>query len=141
MSTIKPRYTPRDAYFDDPADKIDGEDSSENDSKRTGSLVRDVLARVFEWLTRKGSVTHRALRSDVVILHVTPHNLPCKRPSAAWLAQKHGVSRQRVSELGRDFASSLGPRIQFRGQRFLNRRRGRGRQGERGPQPGPVAVA
>jgi len=138
---IKPRNMPHDAYIDDPADKIDGEDNFENDSKEIGRVMSDVLARVFEWITRKGSLTHRALRSDVVVLYVTPHNLPCKRPSAAWLAQKHGVSRQRVSELGREFASFLGPRIQFRGQRFLNQRRGRRRRGPEGPQPGPVAGA
>jgi hypothetical protein len=71
--------------------------------------------------------------------------LPCKHPSAAWCARQHGVSRQWASRLHQDFTRKFGGYLQFRGQRFRNcalalpARRGRGRRGEQGPQPGPVA--
>ncbi len=123
----KPRYTPPEGYyFDDPSEKIDGKNSKDDEIKK---LASHVVRRVSEWVTRKRDATHRALRSDVVFLYVAPDHLPCKRPSAAWVAQQHGVSRQRASELGREFAKSFGKALQFRGQRFLNQRRRRRRQG------------
>ncbi len=36
--------------------------------------------------------------------------------------EQHDVSRQRASELWREFSIYIGPYIQFRGQRFLNER-------------------
>jgi len=137
---MKALYMPPDAYLDDLADKIDLVDRAESQRKLTCALASDALTRCGEWITRgRGGVKNRALRADIVLLSLTPQFLPCKRPSAAWVARQHGVSRQRVSELWREFAEYIGPYIQFRGQRFLNRRRGRGRQHR--PQPGPVAGA
>jgi hypothetical protein len=78
--------------------------------------------RVGEWITRgRSGVKNRALRTDIVLLSITPEFLPCKHPSAAWVASQHGVSRQRASELWREFADYIGPYIQFRGQHFRNR--------------------
>jgi hypothetical protein len=119
---------PPGAYFDDPADKIDRDNRAESENSLIHALASGALTCVGEWITRgRGGVTNRALRADVVLLCITPQFLPCKRPSAAWVARQHDVSRQRVSELGREFSAYIAPYVQFRGQRFLNRRRGLGR--------------
>jgi len=139
---IMPRHMPPDAYFDDPADKLDRADRAESDRNLALALASGGLTCVGEWITRgRGGVTHRALRADIVLLCICPQFLPCKRPCAAWVARQHGVSRQRANDLRKEFAGYIAPYIQFRGQRFLNRRRGRGRQGQAGPQPGPVVGA
>jgi hypothetical protein len=137
---IIPRYLPPGAYIDDPAERIDRA-TSENDL--ISARASGALTCFGEWITRgRGGVTNRAFRADIVLLSVTPQYLPTKRPCAAWVARQHGVSRQRASELWREFSAYIAPYIQLRGQRFLNqRRRGRGRQGQKGPQPGPVAGA
>jgi hypothetical protein len=98
-------------------------------------------ASINEWITAgRGWVKDRALRSDIALICVSPHLFECKRPSAAWCARQHGVSREYAARLCREFAAKFGVYIQFRGQHFLNqKRRGRGRQGPEGPQPGPVA--
>ena len=117
---IRPRHLPPDAYFDDPAEKLD----------RPGDAARDLafvlagtgLTRVGDWITRgRGGVTQRALRMDIVLMCICPQFLPCKRPSGAWLSRQHGVSGTRVNHLRKDFAGFIAPHIQFRGQRFLNR--------------------
>jgi hypothetical protein len=119
---IMPRHMPPDAYFDDPAEKIDRTDQAESQRKLTYALASDALTRFGEWITRgRSGVKNRALRADIVLLSITPEFLPCKHPSAAWVANQHGVSRQRASELWREFAEYIGPYIQFRGQRFRNR--------------------
>ena len=145
---IRPYSLPPDAYFDDPAEKIDQSDSTEIDRKLISAKASDALTRCNEWITRgRSGATNRSLRADIVLLSITPHFLPTKRPSAAWIAKEHNISRQRVSELWREFSAYIGESIQFRGQRFRNRRsgayqrRGRVRQGTEGPQPGPVAGA
>ncbi len=117
---IRPRHMPPTACYDDPADKVDARESS---ADLVRVLASHALTRCGEWITRgKGGVKNRALRTDIVLLSITPQYLPTKRPSAAWVAQEHGVSRQRASELWREFSIYIGPYIQFRGQRFLNRR-------------------
>src|ERR1700761_8265155 len=103
------------------------------------ALASHGLTRIKEWAAR-GEAKQRALRHDLVTLLICPQFLPCKRPSAAWCGRQHGVSREYASRLCRQFACEFGDYMQFRGQRFLTRR-GRGRQGARGPQPGPVAGA
>jgi hypothetical protein len=137
----RPRYMPPDAYWDDPAEKID---PPERDPRDLAYDMASVLhARINEWITAgRGWVKHRALRSDIALICVSPHLFECKRPCAAWCARQHGVSREYAARLCREFAAKFGDYIQFRGQRFLNqKRRGRGRQGPEGPQPGPVAGA
>jgi hypothetical protein len=128
---IKPRYLPPTACYDDPADKVDSAISGENSADLVRVLASHALTRCGEWITRgKGGVKNRAFRTDIVLLSITPQYLPTKRPSAAWVAQEHGVSRQRASELWREFSIYIGPYIQFRGQRFLNERNAnRGRLG------------
>jgi hypothetical protein len=122
---IRPRYMPTGAYFDDPADKIDLADRAESENDLIRSFASGALTCIAEWITRgRGGVTNRALRADIVVLTIGKHFLPCKRPSAAWVARKHGVSRQRASELWREFAEYIAPYLQFRGQRFLNQRNG-----------------
>jgi hypothetical protein len=124
---IRPRYLPPHAYFDDPAEKIDQADRAESERKLICAKASAALVCFGEWITRgRGGVTNRAFRADIVLLTVTPQFLPCKRPSAAWVAREHGVSRQRASELWREFTEYIAPYLQFRGQRFLNQRRGRG---------------
>ncbi len=133
------------AYLDDPATKLD---PAPRDDSAIFALAGDGIARVHEWITRgRGGAKQRGLRSDLVTLCICPHLLPCKRPSASWCARQHGVSRQRASFLQQEFVRELANNIQFRGMRFLNhtcdmqKRRGRVRQGTKGPQPGPVAGA
>ena len=145
---IRPRHLPPDAYFDDPAEKIDPVDPVEHQRKQIPALASTALTCVGEWITRgRTGVKNRALRSDIVLLSIAKRFLPCKRPCAAWVGRQHGVSRQRARDLWQEFSEYIGPRVQFDGQRFLNlhgglsKRRGRGRKGPKGPQPGPVAGA
>jgi hypothetical protein len=120
---IKPRHLPPTACYDDPAEKVAPAIPSENSADLIRILASHALTRCGEWITRgKGGIKNRALRTDIVMLSITPQYLPTKRPSAAWVAQEHGVSRQRASELWREFSIYIGPYIQFRGQRFLNER-------------------
>jgi hypothetical protein len=138
QNMIKPLHMPPDAYLDDQADKFDLADRAESERKLICAKASAALICFGEWITRgRGGVTNRAFRSDIVLLSISPQFLPTKRPSAAWVAREHGVSRQWASKLWREFAKYIAPYVQFRGQRFLNRRRGRGRQ----PQPDPVARA
>jgi hypothetical protein len=117
---IRPRRLPPAVCFDDPAEKID---RPESETALVHALASDALTCLGEWITRgRAGVANRALRADIVLLSITPQFLPTKRPSAAWVGQQHGVSRQRASELWREFSAYIGPRIQFRGQRFLNQR-------------------
>jgi len=120
---IKPRYLPAMACFDDPAEKIDAASGRISHADLAHALASHVLARCGEWITRgRRGVKNRAFRTDIVLLSITPQFLPTKYPSAAWVGQQHGVSRQRASELWREFSIYIGPHIQFRGQRFLNER-------------------
>jgi hypothetical protein len=111
---------PPDAYFDHPVDKLEPQ---ENDPRSLSyGFARDGLNHVFEWITRgRGGITRWALRLDIVLLCLWPQFLPCPHPTAAWIARRHGVSRQRTNDLRKEFARYLAPHIQFRGQRFLNR--------------------
>jgi hypothetical protein len=119
---IRPRYLPPDAYFDDPAEKLDHGDHAAGDRNLAFVLASTGLTRVGDWITRgRGGITQRALRVDIVLVCICPQFLPCKRPSAAWVGRQHGVSRTRVNHLRKDFAGFIAPYIQFRGQRFLNR--------------------
>jgi hypothetical protein len=121
---IRPRYLSPNAYFDDPSDKIDRSDRAESENNLTHALASGALTCVGEWITRgRGGVTNRAFRSDIVLLSISPQFLPTKRPSAAWVARQHGVSRQRASKLWREFSEYIAPYLQFRGQRFLNGRK------------------
>jgi hypothetical protein len=120
---IKPRRMPLTACFDDPADKIDNAVGELFRDDQIRALASDALTRCGEWITRgRSGVKNRAFRTDIVLLSITPQFLPTKRPSAAWVGQQHGASRQRASELWREFSIYIGPYIQFRGQRFLNER-------------------
>jgi hypothetical protein len=119
---IKPVHLPPNSYLDDPAERIDRAEFPEGQSAMIYALASSALTFITEWITRgRGGKTNRALRADIVILSINPSFLPCKRPSAAWVARQHGVSRQRASELWREFASEIAPYIQFRGQHFRNR--------------------
>jgi hypothetical protein len=139
---------PPDAYLDDQAEKFDRAEQDEGERNGTSAMASGALTCIGEWITRgRGGVTNRAFRADIVLLSISPQFLPCDYPNAAWVGRQHGVSRQRASELWREFAEYIAPYVQFKGQRFLNqrngsqRRRGRVRQGKEGPQPGPVAGA
>jgi hypothetical protein len=120
---IKPRYLPPNSCFDDPADHIDAKERQPRHATLVHSLASHALTRCGEWITRgRRGAKNRAFRTDIVLLSITPQFLPTKHPSAAWVGQQHGVSRQRASELWREFSIYIGPYIQFRGQRFLNER-------------------
>jgi hypothetical protein len=116
---ILPRHMPPDAYFDDPATKLDPVEN-ESDQQNAFALASHGLKRIKEWAAR-GSTRQRALRDDLVTLCMCPELLPCKHPSAAWCGRQHGVSREYAARLCREFAREFGNYIQFRGQRFLNR--------------------
>lgn len=117
---IRPCYLPPAVCFDDPAERID---RPESETELVHALASDALTCLGEWITRgRAGAANRALRTDIVLLSIAPQFLPTKRPSAAWVGQQHGVSRQRASELWREFSAYIGPYIQFRGQRFLNQR-------------------
>jgi hypothetical protein len=113
---IMPRHVPANAYFDDPAEKIDVE-AGEHPS--AFALAGIGLTRIKEWASR-GRAKQRALRGDLVTLCLCPQMLPCKHPTAAWCAKEHGVSRQWASRLQQEFVREFGDYLQFRGQRFLN---------------------
>jgi hypothetical protein len=129
---------PPDACIDDPAANI--EPVEVDLRSRAFSMASYGITRIKEWATR-GDAKQRALRHDLVTLCMCPQFLPCKRPSAAWCARQHGVSRQYASRLQQEFTRAFGDHLQFRGQRFLDRarqlctRRGRGRRGHRGRSP------
>ena len=127
---IKPRHTPPGGYYlDDPADKIDRADQAESNANLMWSLASEGLFRVVEWMSRgRNSPADRAFRADLIVLTIRKEFLGCKRPSAAWVGRLHGVSRQRASELWREFTQEIAPYLQFRGQWFLNHRRGATRQ-------------
>lgn len=114
---IMPRHMPSDAYFDDPAAKLDSLASVQPSSF---TLASHGITRIKEWATR-GKAKQRALRHDLVTLCLCPQMLPCKHPSAAWCAREHGVSRQYASRLQQEFVREIGEYLQFRGQRFLAR--------------------
>ena len=144
---IMPRQAPPGAYVDDPAETIDRADRAESAHTLVLALASEGFTRIGEWITRgRGGARQRALRSDIVLLCICPHFL-CKRPSAAWVARQHDVSRQRASLLQQEFVREFGDHLQFRGQRFrshanmLQKRRGRVRRETEEPQPGPVAGA
>jgi len=113
---IMPRHMPPDAYFDDPAEKPEREES--DIQTLAFALASGVLARVNEWIMR-GNLHQRSLRHHLVAFCVCPHLLPCKRPSAAWCGRQHGVSREYASHLHQEFTREFGDYLQFRGQRFL----------------------
>ena len=82
---IMPRYMPNDAYFDDPAGKMD---PAPRDDSLAFALAGGGIIRVQEWITRgRGGAKQRGLRSDLVTLCICPHLLPCKRPSATFCAR------------------------------------------------------
>ncbi len=118
---IRPLRLPPNSYFDDPADKIDRADQAVSYDTLVRALASEGLLKMVEWITRgRGGTANRALRADIVVLTIRRQFFPCERPSAAWVARQHGISRQRVSELWREFARYIAPYLQFRGQRFLN---------------------
>jgi hypothetical protein len=110
---IMPRNAPPGAYLDDPAEKLDPLEA--NVRAMAFRMAGDLHSRIKEWAAR-GTTRQRALREDLVTLCLCPHLLPCKRPSAAWCARQHGVSREYASRLCREFARKFGDYIQFRGQ-------------------------
>jgi len=132
---IMPKYLPPNSYFDDPADKLDHADRAASDQALQYALAAEGFTVIGEWITRgRNRVKQRALRSDIVLLCISRQFLPTERPCGAWVGRQHGVSRQRVDRLWKEFAKVIAPYIQFRGQRFLNQagarqkeRRGRGR--------------
>jgi hypothetical protein len=110
---IRPRHLPPNACFDDPAANLERVDAQ----PLAFALAGDGLNYVFDWIMR-GDLSQRSLRFHLVVLCVCPDMLPCKRPSAAWCGQVHGVSRQRASLLQQEFTRQLGDKIKFRGQKF-----------------------
>jgi hypothetical protein len=121
---IKLTHLAPNACINDPVLNTDKAYQVENETDAVRALASDALIRIAEWITREGQGTaNRALRTDIVILAIGRHLLPCQRPSAAWIARQHGVSRQRTSQLWREFAEYTAPYLQFHGQWFLNRRR------------------
>jgi len=87
------RSMPPDACMDDPVEKMDPPISG---APSPFALASYGLTRIKEWAAR-GNVKQRTLRHDLVTLCLCPQMLPCKRPSAAWCAKEHGVSRQYAS--------------------------------------------
>jgi len=110
------RHLPPDACWDDPAANLE-KDETRSEKDLAFDLAHTGLCRIHEWITQNGG-KQRALRSDLVTLSICPDMLPCKRPSAAWCAREHGVSRQWASRLQQEFTRQLGSHIRFRGQRF-----------------------
>ena len=121
---IKSHNLPANSYIDDPAGKLDHADGAESEKNLAMADACGGLIRMGDWITRgRGGARQRALRFDLVLLCMCPQFLPCKYPSAAWVARQHGVSPQRASLLQQEFAREIGPHIQFRGQHFLNQAR------------------
>jgi hypothetical protein len=123
---IMPRNAPLGSYIDDPADNIDHAannldhaDAAESQRDLAYAISSDGLRFVAEWITRgRNDPKQRAMRSDVFLLCIHPDFLPCKRrPSAAWVARQHGVSRERIRILRNEFRDAIAPYIKFSGQR------------------------
>jgi hypothetical protein len=138
-----PRNAPPGAYIDDPVANLE---PATNERDSHFAMASHGLTRIKEWAAR-GDAKQRALRDDLVTLCICPEMFLYNKPSAAWVGRQHGVSREYASRLCREFVRKFGDYLQFRGQRFLSqalalkKRRGRGRQGQQGPPPGPVAGA
>jgi hypothetical protein len=111
---IRPHRLPANVSFDDPAKNLQRAEIEPS----AFSLAADGLTYVFDWIMN-GDLRQRSLRFHLVVLCVCPEMLPCKRPSAAWCGQVHGISRQRASLLQKEFTRQLGAHIRFRGQRFV----------------------
>ncbi len=110
------RRTPREAFVEPQSD----EEESDADSVAF-RLAGETLIRVFDWIAQ-GEVEQRSLRLHLAMLCLCPQLLPCKRPSASCCAREHQVSRQWASRLHQDFARTFAGKLQYRGQRFRNRR-------------------
>jgi len=131
---LRDRRLPSHSRIGVSADRIDRADQAESNANLVRGLATAAMMRIAKWITEgDGGSTNRALRTDIVILAIGKHFLPCKRPSAAWVGRQHGISRQRASELWRELAIYIAPYLQFRGQRFLIQRRDQIRQGQEGP--------
>ncbi len=112
------RRPPREAYVEP---QFGEEDDKADQNSLAFSLAGETLIRVFDWIGR-GEVEQRSLRLHLAMLCLCPQLLPCKPPSASWCAKQRQVSRQWASRLHQDFARTFPGKLQYRGQRFRNRR-------------------
>jgi len=107
---IRPRRIPPNSYFDDPATRLD---EPTQDEVLSIALAGEALQRIFDWIM-EGDVEQRSLRYHLVVLCLFPQLLPCSRPSAAWCARIHGVSREWASRLRRNFVAQFNGNLRFR---------------------------
>jgi hypothetical protein len=112
MGPVRP---PTGSYLDDPAAKLE---KPFHGDALADALTKLEVIRFCEWISR-GNTRQRALRSDLVILSLCRHLLPCKRPSAAWVGREHGVTRQRTSQIQTDFIRHFSDYIRLREQHLL----------------------
>lgn len=82
------------------------------------AMAGEVMYRAFKWIMH-GNVAQRSLRMHLVVLCISPHVLPCKKPSSSWCAKIHGVSRQWAHRLLQEFTHELGLNVRYRGRQFF----------------------
>jgi len=107
---IAPRYLPPNNSSDDSALHLD---QPSDDEILAIALASEALHRIFDWIMQ-GDAQQRSLRFHLVVLCLFPQLLPCKRPSADWCAQIHGVSAQWARRLRRNFIDQFNGTLRFR---------------------------
>lgn len=111
---IRAQIIPPNTCFDDPASRLD---PPTQDETLAIGLAGESLHRVFEW-SMHGNTAQRSLRFHLVTLSLFPQLLPCSRPSVAWCASTHGVSREWARRLRRDFNVEFDAKLRFRSHHF-----------------------
>ncbi len=107
---IMPYHLPPNAYFDDPVDRI--EPLVNKEEKADFAALREAINRTLGWAIRPG-MTQIGLRVHLIILAISPGQLPCKRPSLSWCARAHGVTRQRAWSIWQDLKHELKDHVRF----------------------------
>lgn len=96
-----------------PIEEVSGDDV------QAFSLAGEVLYRAFKWIMH-GNLEQRSLRLHVAVLCISPHVLPCQKPSLSWCARIHGGTRQWAHQLVHQFLHKLGVNVFYRGRQFVN---------------------
>lgn len=116
---IAPRHLPPNARVDDPISRLE---KAIGDEVLSIVLASEAMSQIFDWIMR-GYAPQRSLRLHLVVLCLFPQLLPCKRPSAAWCAQIHGVSREWARRLRRDFIDQFNGSLHFRNYHLSPKKR------------------
>lgn len=115
---IMPRHLPPNSVFDDPAKNLDREAYEEAFGFAVAS---ETLNRVFDWIMSGSNLKQQSLRCYLAALRICPQMLPCEHPSASWCGRVHGVTRQRASDVLKEFDRTFGDKIRSRKKRIAGK--------------------